>query len=70
MRATPQARLLAAVVDVLDRYWGPIGVAVVVVLEVFVFAPRQSPLAMLLGGIVGAALLTAWLGGGSGWRPR
>jgi len=40
MRATPPARALAFVISVLDRYWGLIGVIVVVVLEAVLFAPR------------------------------
>ena len=63
MRATPQARLLAAALDFLSRYWGPLGVAVVVALEAFVFGPHQQPEAMLAAGIVGAALLIGWLVG-------
>ena len=66
MRATPQARLLVATLDLLSRYWGPLGVAIVVALEAFVFGPRQQPEAMLAAGIVGAALLVGWLVAGSG----
>lgn len=63
MKATPSARLLAALLEWLDRYWGPVGVAVVVALEVFVFVPRGQVMAMIIGAIVGAALLVAWLVG-------
>ena len=47
MRATPQARLLVATLDIVSRYWGPLGVAVVVALEAFVFGPQGQPEAML-----------------------
>ena len=40
MRATPQARLLAATLDFVSRYWSLLAVAVVVALEGFVFGPR------------------------------
>jgi hypothetical protein len=63
MRATPAARALARSVDFVDRFWGLIGVAVVVALEFFVFGPRGMPEWMLGGGIVGAALLLGWLVG-------
>jgi hypothetical protein len=61
MKATPCARVLVALVDGLDRYWGPVGVMVVVALEAFVFAPRGQTMAMIIGAIVGTALLVAWL---------
>lgn len=63
MKATPPARVLVALVNGLDRYWGLVGVAVVVLLEAFVFAPRGQTTAMIVGGIVGAALLVGWLVG-------
>jgi hypothetical protein len=63
VKATPPARLLAFLVDTLDRYWGLLGVVVVIVLEVFVFAPRGMLEAMIGGAIVGAALLVGWLMG-------
>ena len=63
MRATRPARALAWAVDALDRYWGLLGVAVLVALEVFVFAPRGMVEWMIGGGIVGAALLLGWLAG-------
>jgi hypothetical protein len=61
VRATPPARALVWAVDVLERYWGPIVLGVVVVLEALVFAPRQQTLAMIGGGIVGAAAMVVWL---------
>jgi hypothetical protein len=51
------------VVDTLERNWGLLGVAVIVALEVFVFAPRGMVAWMIAGGIVGAALLVGWLAG-------
>jgi hypothetical protein len=57
MRATRPARALAFLVDALDRYWGLLGLAVVVVLEALVFAPRGMVEWMIGAGIVGAALL-------------
>ena len=63
MRATPPARALAWFVDLLDRFWGLIGLAVVVALEVFVFGPRGMVEWMIGAGIVGAALAIGWLAG-------
>lgn len=63
MRATPPARALAWSLDVLDRFWGPVVLVVVVVLEVAVFGPRQLTLAMIMSGIVGAAAMVVWLFG-------
>jgi hypothetical protein len=63
MRATPATRALAWSVDFLDRFWGPIGVAVVVALEVLVWGPRGMMEWMIGGGVVGAALLVGWLAG-------
>jgi hypothetical protein len=63
MKATPPARVLVALVNGLDRYWGLVGVVVVAALEAFVFAPRGQTMAMIIGAIVGAALLVAWLVG-------
>ena len=63
MKATPPARALAWSVDFLDKYWGLIGVAVVVALEVFVFGPRGMVEWMIGAGIAGAALLIGWLAG-------
>ena len=63
MRATPATRALAWSVDFLDRFWGLVGVAVVVALEVFVFGPRGMMEWMIGAGIVGAALLLGWLVG-------
>jgi hypothetical protein len=68
VRATRPARLLVALVGILDRYWGPLGLGVVVLLEVFVFAPRGDQMATLVAGIVGAGLMVGWLGPGSGLR--
>lgn len=65
MRATPPTRALALLVDILDRYWGLLGVVAVVALEALVFAPRGMTEAMIAGGIVGAALLVGWLVGSS-----
>ena len=70
MKATRPARLLAATVEFVDAYWGIIGLAVVVALEVLVFGPRQQHVGMILAGAAGAAMLVTWMGGGSGWRPR
>jgi energy-coupling factor transporter transmembrane protein EcfT len=70
VRATPPVRALVFLLALLDRYWAPIIVVVVVALEIYVFAPRGMFAAMILGGCVGAAVLVAWLGGGAGWRPR
>jgi len=63
MKATPPARLLVALVNGLDRYWGLVGVMVIIALEAFVFAPRGETMGMIIGAIVGAALLVAWLVG-------
>ena len=65
MRATPPARALALLVDILDRYRGLLGGGVVVVLEAVVFGLRGMSEAMIGGGIVGAALLVGWLVGSS-----
>ncbi|MCX6364855.1 MAG: hypothetical protein NTW58_11955 [Actinobacteria bacterium] len=65
MKATRPARALAFLVDALDRYWGLLGVIVIVVLEAVVFAPRGMTAAMIAGGIVGAGLLIGWLWGRS-----
>jgi len=61
MRATRPARLLVRSIGFLDRFWGPLVVAVVVALEVFVFGPRGMVEWMIGAGIVGAALLVAWI---------
>jgi len=53
--------VLAAIVTGLARYWGPVGVVIVIALEAFVFAPRGQLMAIIIGGIVGAALFVAWL---------
>ncbi len=63
MRATPATRSLAWSVDFLDRFWGLIGVAIVVALEIFVFGPRGMLEWMIGAGVVGAALLLGWLVG-------
>jgi hypothetical protein len=63
MRATPVTRALAWSVDFLDRFWGLIGLAVVVALEVFVFGPRGMVEWMIGAGIIGAALVIGWLAG-------
>jgi len=65
VRATPPARALALLVHVLDRYWGLLGVVIVVALEALVFAPRGMTEAMIGSGIVGAAMLVGWLAGSS-----
>jgi hypothetical protein len=52
-------------VDFLDRWWGPLGLGVVVALEVFVFGPRGMVEWMIGAGIAGAALLVGWLAGWS-----
>jgi hypothetical protein len=65
MRATRPARALAFLVNMLERYWGLLGVVTVVALEALVFAPRGMTEAMIGGGIVGAALLVGWLMGSS-----
>jgi hypothetical protein len=61
VRATPPARALAFLVDVLDRYWGILGFAVAIGLATFVFAPRDSQGGVVGCAIVGAALLVGWL---------
>ena len=63
MKATPAARALSWSVDFLDRFWGLIGVAIVVALEGFVWGPRGMVEWMIGGGVVGAALLVGWLAG-------
>jgi hypothetical protein len=63
MKATPPARALVWSVDFLDKYWGLIGLAIVVALEVFVFGPRGMVEWMLGAGIAGAALFLGWLVG-------
>jgi hypothetical protein len=63
MRATPPARAFSWSVDFLDKFWGLIGVAIVVALEVFVFGPRGMVGWMIGAGVVGAALLLGWLAG-------
>ena len=50
MRATSPARALVFLIDVLDRYWGLLGVLVIVALEALVFAPRGMTAAMIGGG--------------------
>jgi hypothetical protein len=65
MKATRPARLLSWTVDAFDRFWGPLLLVVIIALEVFVFAPREMPEAMIGGGIVGSAVFVAWLLGGS-----
>ena len=49
----------------LDRFWEPLVVAVIVALEVLVFAPRGMFEAMIGGAIVGTAADVTWLVGGS-----
>ena len=66
MRATPSARALSWFVDFLDRFWGLVGLVVVVLLEVLVFGPRGMVEWMIGAGIVGAALVVGWLAGYSG----
>jgi hypothetical protein len=63
MRATPATRAFSWSVDFLDRFWGLIGLAVVVALEVFVFGPRGMVEWMIGAGVVGAALVIGWLAG-------
>ena len=70
MRATPPARALAWFVDLLERFWGLIGLAICVGLVAFVFAPRGMIEWMLGAAIVGTALVVVWLGAGARWRPR
>jgi multisubunit Na+/H+ antiporter MnhC subunit len=70
MRATPAARAFSWSVDFLDRFWGLIGFAVVVGLEVFVFGPRGMVEWMIGAGVVGAGIVVAWVGmGASRWQP-
>jgi hypothetical protein len=61
VRATPPARALAWLVDFLDRFWGLVALAVMILLEVLAFAPRGMTTAMLVGGIVAAALVAVWV---------
>ena len=63
MRATPTARAFAWTIDFLDRFWGLVGLAVIVLLEVAVFGPRGMVEWMIGAGVVGAALLVGWLVG-------
>jgi hypothetical protein len=63
VKATPSARALAWLVDFLDRFWGLVGLAVVIALEVLVFAPRGMTMAMLLGGLVAAGIMAVWVRG-------
>jgi hypothetical protein len=65
MKATRPARLLSWAVSAADRFWGLLIVVVIVVLEVFVFAPRGMFEAMIGGAIVGAAVAVAALLGSS-----
>ena len=69
MKATPPARALAFVVDMLDRHWGLLGLGRVVVLEATVFAPRGMTGWMFGSGIVSAALLVGWVAGRSPGAP-
>lgn len=64
MKATRPARALGWLVDIADRFWGPLGVVIVAALEVFVFVPRGMDLAMLIGAAIGAGILVGWLIGG------
>jgi len=66
VKATPHARALAWLIDFMDGYWGLVGIAVVVTLEVAVFAPRGMVEWIVGAGIAGAALLVGWLAGHSG----
>jgi hypothetical protein len=66
VRATPSVRALAWSIDFLDRFWGLVGLAVVVAREALVFGPRGMVEWMIGAGIVGAALLIGWLVGSSG----
>jgi hypothetical protein len=61
MRATPQARALSWFVEFLDRFWGLVALAVAVLLEALVFAPREMHVAMLVTAIVAAALAGVWV---------
>jgi hypothetical protein len=68
VKATPPARALAWIVDVLDRFWGPIGLAICLLLVALVFAPRGMVEWMLGAAIVGTALVVVWIGSGARWR--
>jgi energy-coupling factor transporter transmembrane protein EcfT len=70
MKAKPPARVLAWLVDVLDRFWGLIGLAVCLALVALVFAPRGMFAWMIGAGCVGTAMVVVWIGGGARWRPR
>ena len=61
MRATPPAARSPGSIDVLDRFWGLVGLVVVVALEVFVFGPRGMTEWMIGGGVVGARCVVGWL---------
>jgi hypothetical protein len=63
LKATPPARALAWSRGFLDRFWGLLGLAMVVALEALVFGPRGMVEWMIGAGIVGAALLIGWLAG-------
>jgi len=66
VKATPPARVLAWSVDLLDTYWGPIAVSLIVTLEVVVFGPRGMVEWMIGAGVLGAALLVSWPAGFTG----
>ncbi|HTX69222.1 MAG TPA: hypothetical protein VMH50_08755 [Thermoleophilia bacterium] len=70
MKATPPARVLAWLVNFLDRFWGLIGLAVCILLVTLVFAPRGMIEWTLGAAVVGAAVTVAWIGSGAArWRP-
>jgi hypothetical protein len=70
VKATRPARALAWLVDFLGRYWGLVGLAIVLALEAFVFGPRGMVEWMIGAGIVGTALVVTWLGGTYAYRLR
>jgi hypothetical protein len=61
VRATPQARALAGFVDFLDRFWGLVAVAVAVLLEALVLAPREMHAVMIVTAVVAAVLAGVWV---------
>ena len=70
MKATPPARVLVWFLDILDRFWGLIGLAICGALVVLVFAPRGMFAWMIGAACVGTALVVVWIGAGARWRSR
>jgi energy-coupling factor transporter transmembrane protein EcfT len=62
---TPLLSAARLVLTVLDRFWAPIVLVVLVGLVVGVFVPRQMFEAIVVAAIVGAAVAIAGLAGSS-----